>query len=476
MIPVGVKPNPAILEFFLGVSVCAAVAVATPAIADEKKAPKSRTQITLSYAPVVKRVSPAVVNIQTQRMDFAASSPMFRDPFFRRFFGSQKPRAQRPHRSLGSGVIIRPHGMIVTNNHVIRGAAAIKVILAYKREFAANIVLKDKRTDLAILKIDGGGEKFPFLKFGDADGLEIGDLVLAFGNPFGVGQTVTGGIVSALARTEIGITDYRFFIQTDAAINPGNSGGPLITMDGHVVGINTAIYSRSGGSVGIGFAIPSTMVQAVLRVAEKGGKLKRPWLGISGQAVNAEIAKALGLRRVGGVIVREVVAGSPGAKAGLQVNDIIVSINDREVNDIQALRFRLATMELGITVRLAIVRSNKPRILRLVLQGASGIPSRRLTILTGQHPMQGAQVENLSPTHADDLGVQETNGVVVRRIRRRSVSHYNGFRPGDIVLEINGKRIKTVGQLQNALRLRDDHSWHFIVRRGRLLIRRRLSL
>jgi len=180
-------------------------------------------------------------------------------------------------------------------------------------------------------------------------------------------------------------------------------------------------------------------VRAVLRVAEKGGKLKRPWLGISGQAVNAEIARALGLKRVGGVIVREVVAGSSGAKAGLQINDIIVSINDREVNDIQALRFRLATMELGTIVRLAVVRSNKPQVLRLVLQGVSGTPSRSLTALTGQHPMQGAQVENFSPTSADELGVREISGVIVRRILRNSISFYNGFRPGDIVLEINGK-------------------------------------
>jgi len=476
MTPIGLRPSSTHFNRALAVTVCAAIAVAAPAVAREKKVPKSRTQITLSFAPVVKKVSPAVVNIRTQRMDIAASSPMFRDPFFRRFFGNDGPRARRRRGSLGSGVIVRPNGMIVTNNHVIRGAAAIKVILADKREFTAKVILKDKRTDLAILKIDGKGEKFPYLRFGDADALEVGDLVLAVGNPFGVGQTVTSGIVSALARTRIGITDYRFFIQTDAAINPGNSGGPLITMDGRIVGINTAIYSRSGGSVGIGFAVPSTMARAVLRVAEKGGKLKRPWLGVSGQAVNAEMAKALGLKRVGGVIIREVAKGSPGAKAGLRVNDIIISVNGRKVSDIQALRFRLATMELGTTVKLAIIRRKKPRTLRMVLQGAPEIPPRNLTFLTGQHPMQGAQVGNLSPAYAEELGVRITSGVIVRRIRRGSISHYKGFRPGDIVLEINGRRIKTVKQLRQALRRSDDYSWLFTVRRGRLLIRRRLTL
>ena len=460
----------------LTVGTAAIFGAAGPAIAKDRKVPTSRTQITLSFAPVVKRVSPAVVNIRTTRANFASSSPMFRDPFFRRFFGNQGPRAKRRRGSLGSGVIVRPSGMIVTNNHVIRGAATIKVILADKREFQAKLVLKDSRTDLAILKIDGKGEKFPFLQFGDADELEVGDLVLAVGNPFGVGQTVTSGIVSALARTRIGITDYRFFIQTDAAINPGNSGGPLITMDGRIVGINTAIYSRSGGSVGIGFAVPSTMARAVLRTAERGGKLKRPWLGVSGQAVNAEMAKALNLKTVGGVIIRQVTKGSPGQTAGLRINDIIISVNGRKVSDIQALRFRLATMEIGKSVQLSIIRRSKPLKLTMLLRGAPELPPRNLTILKGQHPLSGAQVANLSPGFAEELGIRITSGVVVRRIRRGSVSHYKGFRPGDIVQSVDGQRIRTIRQLRQVLKKNRDFSWFFTVRRGRLLIRRRLSM
>ncbi|MBX6368535.1 MAG: trypsin-like peptidase domain-containing protein, partial [Rhodospirillales bacterium] len=260
--------------------------VSIPSFAADRVLPDSREQIKLSFAPVVKRTAPAVVNVFSRRIVRRSGPPpgLFNDPLFRRFFGDAIPFGlpqERVQNSLGSGVLVARDGLIVTNNHVIDGADEIIVVLADRREFEAQIVRRDERTDLAVLKIDVGNEALPYLELGDSDSLEVGDLVLAIGNPFGVGQTVTSGIVSALARTQVGISDFRFFIQTDAAINPGNSGGALVDLDGKLVGINTAIYSRSGGSIGIGFAIPASMVRAVVAGAATGGRVVRPWLGAS---------------------------------------------------------------------------------------------------------------------------------------------------------------------------------------------------
>jgi S1-C subfamily serine protease len=253
----------------------AVAAVASPAAAQERRVPGSHAEVRLSYAPVVKQVAPAVVTISAARV-VANQNPLFNDPFFRRFFGQGLGAPQeRVQRALGSGVIVDPSGLIVTNNHVIEGANEVKVSLADKREFEAELVLKDSRTDLAVLRIKDSRERFPAIEFGDSDALEVGDVVLALGNPFSVGQTVTHGIVSAVARTQVGITDYQFFIQTDAAINPGNSGGTLVDLSSKLVGINTAIFSRSGGSMGIGFAIPVNMVKVVVASAKGGGDAVR---------------------------------------------------------------------------------------------------------------------------------------------------------------------------------------------------------
>ncbi|MGH6784766.1 MAG: trypsin-like peptidase domain-containing protein, partial [Sphingomicrobium sp.] len=278
---------PAVLAVLLGLS--------APAAAQERRAPGSAAEVRLSYAPIVQRAAPAVVNVHAGRT-LDNRNPLFDDPIFRRFFGPGfgVPR-EHVQRSLGSGVIVDQSGLIVTNNHVIEGSSEVKVSLADKREFEAEIVLKDSRTDLAVLRIKDGRQRFPALDLGDSDELQVGDVVLAIGNPFAVGQTVTQGIVSALARTQLGITDYGFFIQTDAAINPGNSGGALVDMEGRLVGINTAIFSKSGGSHGIGFAIPSNMVRLVVQSALKGGKVQRPWLGASLQALTPDIADSLGL-------------------------------------------------------------------------------------------------------------------------------------------------------------------------------------
>ena len=272
---------------------------------DKKVIPNNLNEITYSFAPLVKQAAPAVVNIFTRKAVKRQIPPLFVDPFFRNFFGNSFPNMnrERVERSLGSGVIVKPDGYIVTNYHVIAGADAIKVVLNDRREFPAVIIREDERSDLAVLKIKPDKNEFPYIDIGNSDDIEVGDLVIAIGNPFGVGQTVTSGIVSGLARTKVGISDFNFFIQTDAAINPGNSGGALLSMDGKLAGVNTAIFSRSGGSQGIGFAVPGNMVRTVVFGAERAGKLQRPWLGANIQSVTQEIAQAIGLDRPVGALI-----------------------------------------------------------------------------------------------------------------------------------------------------------------------------
>ena len=436
-------------------------------LAADKRAPANKGEIQLSFAPLVKRVAPAVVNIYTRRVVRARRSPFFDDPFFRRFFGDDffgRPRA-RTQNSLGSGVIVRPDGIVVTNHHVVDKAEEITVVLADRREFDATVVLTDERTDLAVLRIDTGGEKLPFLKLRDSDELEVGDLVLAIGNPFGVGQTVTSGIVSALARAAQGISDFSFFIQTDAAINPGNSGGALVGMDGGLVGINTAIYSRSGGSLGIGFAIPSNMVATVVASALSGGKVVRAWLGAAGQEVTADVAASLGLKRPIGVIVSDLYPGGPAARAGLRVGDVITAVNGREVSNPRALRFRIATLSLGGRARLDVMRRGRALKLGLSLVAAPEDPPRNLTRLRGSHPLSGATVANLSPALAEELAISTMRqGVMVLQVLRGSFANRAGINRGDVVLRVNGKDIGTVAELKWAV-ARGSRRWAIKLRR-----------
>ncbi len=437
------------------------------AAAQTRAVPESREQVLLSFAPVVKRAAPAVVNVTTKRVQRAAPSPFANDPVFRRFFGDQFPgMGEKVQNSLGSGVIVDAGGLIVTNFHVIRGAEEIVVGLADRREFEARVLRADERTDLAILHIETNGEKLPFLEMKDSDDIEVGDIVLAIGNPFGVGQTVTQGIVSAVARTMGGISDFRFFIQTDAAINPGNSGGALVTLDGRLVGINSAIFSRDGGSNGIGFAIPSNMVQTVVAGVGSGGRLVRAWLGASGQTVTSELAPGLGLARPVGVALTDVFPGGPADKAGLRRGDVVLRVEGREVTDNEALRFRIATQPVGQTVRLTLWRGGREGVVPVTLTGPIENPPRDVTPMRGQHPFSGATLANLSPAFVDELGLNlPASGVIVTEVRRGSPADLLRLQPGDLVLRVNDRAIATVEDARKVV-AGTPLPWRLQIRRG----------
>lgn len=450
------------------------------ASAQERVVPKSKQELQLSYAPLVEQAAPAVVNIFTAKKVRRRQLPaLFDDPFFRRFFGDDfgggfggpKGRSrQRVQNSLGSGVIIRADGLIVTNNHVIEGADEITVVLSDRRELSAEIVGTDERTDLAILKIQSENGDLPILDLADSDSVLVGDIVLAIGNPFGVGQTVTSGIVSAVARTQINKTDLSFFIQTDAAINPGNSGGALIGLDGRLIGINTAIFSKTGGSHGIGFAIPSNLVRAVINGVVRDGRLVRPWFGAAGQVVNGDIANSIGLDRPGGVLVNEVYGGAAADKAGLKTGDVVLAVNGHEVKDPSALKFRIATATMGEIIPVRIWRKGNLKALRLKLEPPPEKPARDETLLDGSQPLSGATVVNLSPALADELGTDPfAQGVMVLDVQKGTSAARRGFRRGDVVRRINQREIEDVDRLTRVLRRGADEWRITIQRRGREL-------
>jgi len=438
----------------LGV-VLTALAVAPAATQQQRVAPESAAAMKQSFAPVVKRAAPAVINVYVSRKVKQVVSPFANDPFFSRLFGDNFgiPR-ERIQNSLGSGVLVSPDGLAVTNNHVIQGSgeAEITVALSDGREFPAKVILKDEKSDLVVLRLQATGINFPAIDFSDSDSLEVGDLVLAIGDPFGVGQTVTSGIVSALARTQVGISDYQFFIQTDAAINPGNSGGALVDMDGHLVGINTAIFSRSGGSQGIGFAIPSNMVQLVVQAALQGGKVHRPWFGASLQPLTQDLAESLGLDRPGGALIKSLHAKGPAARSGLKPGDVVISVDGKQVQDPEALQYRFATKGLGGTAELGVVRQGQAMKATVALIPAVEDPPRDERDVDGRNPLVGAKVANLSPAVAEELGVEEEGpGVVVIEVQPNTPASRLGVKRGDLVIGLNNDKVKSVAGLVKAL-------------------------
>jgi Do/DeqQ family serine protease len=433
-----------------------------------RQVPETRQEISLSFSGVVKRSAGAVVNVYGARVEKQPRNPFMDDPFFRRFFGDRGfgvPQ-ERVQRSLGSGVVVDASGLVVTNNHVIEGMSEVKVAFADKREVEATILLRDPRTDLAVLKLKSAKDLVA-IELADSDKVEIGDLVLAIGNPFGVGQTVTQGIVSALARTQIGVGDAQSFIQTDAAINPGNSGGALVDMQGRVIGINTAIFSRSGGSHGIGFAIPAAMVRVVVESAKSGAKtVRRPWFGARLQALTPDVADGLGLDRPAGSVVAGVVEKGPAAEGGLRRSDVILAVDGVAVDDPESFGYRFATRPLGGTTTLTVLRGGKRVVLPVKLVPAPELRPREAITLGGRSPLAGLTVMNLSPAVAEELALDAgTDGVVVGEVEEGSTAARIGFQKGDIIQALNGERMDTSREVEAALKER-RRAWEVTISRG----------
>ena len=423
-----------------------ALGVASAPWAQERQVPESAVEMQLSFAPIVKRVAPAVVNVYALRTVQREVSPFFSDPFFRQFFGDAfgGGPSQRVQRSLGSGVVVSSDGLVVTNYHVVELADEVRVALADRREFNAMIVLRDERSDLAVLRIDGDAGELPTIEFADSDTVEVGDLVLAIGDPFGVGQTVTSGIVSAFARVPGGPSDDQYFIQTDAAINPGNSGGALVDMQGRLIGVNRMIVSPSGGSSGIGFAIPSNLVRIVAAAAQNGGVAKRPWLGAELQALTPELATALGLDAPTGVLVADVTTPGPAYDAGLKSGDIVVRMDGEDVEDLGSLNYRLATREIGGTTEFWILRDGERYKATVALVSAPETVPRDERLIVGESPFAGLTVLNLSPAVAEEFSYRgNLGGVIVGAVLPGSNAHRAGFERGDVIAEVNSVRIDT---------------------------------
>ncbi len=462
---IGVRLNGAVRWILATIFVVSAVS--WPGAAQDRVVPESFDHVRLSYAPTVRATAPAVVNIYAQRTVRARPIlPFMDDPFFGQFFDERlfgMPR-ERVQNSLGSGVVIQADGLIVTNHHVIENSDEITVALSDRREFDATVVGVDESSDLAVLNIETNGEILPYLELANSDELEVGDLVLAIGNPFGVGKTVTSGIISALARTGVGVSDVASFIQTDAAINPGNSGGALVTSDGKLVGINTAIFSRSGGSIGIGFAIPSNLVRVVVAGIAAGGRPTRPWLGIESQPVTQDIADSIGLVRPLGVLVNWIHAKSPVRSAGLEVGDVVLLVDGREIFDPQGLSYRVATRGIGGTVTLTVRRRGEDITVDVPLIAPPEDPPRDVRVLTGTQPLAGATVGNLSPAFAQELDLDmDSSGVITLKVESGYAAQI-GLKPGDVIMRIDGVEIDTTATLAEVLS-QPAEQWEVVILR-----------
>jgi Do/DeqQ family serine protease len=409
-----------------------------------------------------------VVNVYSRRVVRQAVDP---------FWGMFGQTGQRTEQSLGSGSIIRADGVILTNHHVIAGAQEIMVVTADRREWPATVLLDDSRADLAVLKIETRGERLPTIPIDAADQPQVGDLVLAIGDPFGVGQTVTNGIISALARSDTGISNYSSFIQTDAAINPGNSGGPLVDMAGDLIGVNTAIISASGASAGVGFAIPAVMARQVADAAVGGGHaVVRPWLGLKAQALTGEMARSLGLAAPQGVVVTDVWPGGPAARAGIAQGDVIVSVDGQEVDDEAGLNYRIGTKQSGAEASLVVRRSGgASRTIEARAEAPPATPAPQPLAVSGRNPFSGATVVNLSPASALDYGVDPFagKGVMIAKVDG-GYAQTLGLRPGDFIRQINGKAITTTADVASATQA-NATSWTIGVERGGRMITAQFS-
>jgi len=413
----------------------------------EGQVPTSAVDLKLSFAPVVRRSAPSVVNIYASKVVAARPNPFASDPFFSDFFQNFGAPAPQVQKSLGSGVILSPDGLVVSNYHVVGGATEIRVVLTDRREFDARVLLADKRADLAVLRLKGA-HGLPAMKLAHTAKVEVGDLVLAIGNPFGVGQTVSSGIISGLARSGGAVGNARaYFIQTDAPINPGNSGGALVDMRGDLVGINTSILTRSGGSNGIGFAIPADLVSAFLDQARQGNKrFQRPWAGIIGQMVDRTLAKGLNLRRPKGMVIAEIHPASPFARAGLKTGDVVVSFNGQSVNGPAELLYRMSVAGIGQSVKLGYIRAGRQRVARVGMILPPETPPRNQRHIGGRSPLQGLTVARINPAVIAGSNLPLTaRGVVV--LKATGVAARIGFQAGDILSEVNGQRMQSVAKV-----------------------------
>ena len=438
------------------------------------RADDTRTAVglTTTFAPVVKRVTPAVVNIASTRVVKTAEGSMAPNDFFRQFFGGRIPQAPSERRSsgLGSGVIVSADGYVLTNSHVVDNATTLKVSLSDRRELTAKIVGSDPQTDVALLKLDG--KDLPYLPMGDSSKVQVGDIALAIGNPFGVGQTVTMGIIGAKSRGGLGIEDYEDFIQTDASINPGNSGGALVNTNGQLIAINTAILAgNSGGNQGIGFAIPINMAREVMDQLTKTGKISRGYIGAGIQDVTPALAKAFKVP-AGGALIREVEPNSPSAKAGLQSGDVVTSLNNVPVIDSNDFKLRISRTAPGTTAQLKVLRDGTPRdisITPIKRPEAKATDNESETQPADGKPtaLKGLSVDSLTSDIARELRLApNTSGVVVTSVEPGSSASAAGLREGDVIQHVNRKPVSSVGEFNQAIRQGGADSVVLLVNRG----------
>jgi Do/DeqQ family serine protease len=452
-----------------------AVLLVVPAAAQQRTVPVSQSEVQLSYSPLVKQVSPAVVNVYASRV--VAQRPRgfpFDDPLFQEFFGGQMnmPR-ERLQRSLGSGVLVGEEGIVVTNNHVIQGMTDVRISLVDQREFDADIVLTDPVSDIAVLKVREPKGKFPVVPLVNGDTVEVGDIVLAIGNPYGLGQSVSQGIVSAIRRIQKRGGEQAVYLQTDAAINQGNSGGALIDMKGNLLGINTLIYTKTGGSDGIGFAVPASIVKLVLAAARNGEKVvRRPWIGADLQAVTREIAESMGVDRPFGALVAEVDASSPAARAGLKPGDIVTAVDDKPVEDPTALTYQITIRPIGSKAVLHVLRGGSEMTVNLPVDSAPETVPRDERVIGGKGPFAGAKVVNLSPAVTQEIGLDGSlTGVLVLDVEDGSVADQVGIEKGDRVLLLNDQKIDSVKTLAS-VNEQNEKLWKVTIQRGGQVVTR----